>query len=481
MERVPQEFELVGGSHVPSWARGGALPDRGGRRPRSGRARISHCRRGPLGWSAVLAGGLLALAAGCIGTRPFTVLEGSKENPPVHQVAATWQPNVIYTPDPAHGGTPIPGLAGRLYLFGPEFGHPMISEGSVVVDLYDDTPVASGGKAKMLEKWHLDKDTLKRLVRKDMIGEGYTIFLPWGTYRPEITQVHLMVSYTPTKGNPLYAPSGPLNLTSNLPAPQVVSRTVASPSVPTPAGPAGPGQAPPVNPAPGTVQGLPASPAPGTAPLAQNSAPPPHPFYTPRWSGQGMAAGVPPAPPSAPQVQTPVAGPTVQPVSWPAPAAAAQPPGPLPQPQGPIPGVNVQQATWPVPNPVPGPQMPNQVAPTTSGPPVWPPQAANLQSPGAPPAMNAQPPVWPAVVGAGAPMVGPQPQYPATGMGAGQPNWPPTGVGAQPQNLVPVSGPQATCPAPAMVSQANCPAAGCNPQVPILAPGMNGTPMNWPR
>ena len=66
-----------------------------------------------------------------------------------------------------------------------------------------------------LEEWRIDKDTLKRLHKKDVIGEGYTIFLPWATYKPEIARIQLKVRYEPVKGAPLYAASSPLTLTAD--------------------------------------------------------------------------------------------------------------------------------------------------------------------------------------------------------------------------------------------------------------------------
>jgi hypothetical protein len=155
---------------------------------------------------------LAALGAGCVttGSTP-TVSDAPPAGIPC-QVVATWQPNVMYTPDPARGGISAPGLAGRLYLFGPEIDFPMGSDGSAVVDLYDMTHDPSA--PVMLERWNIDKETLKRLAKKDAIGWGYTLFLPWGSYRPDVSRVLLKVCYEPQKGTPLYAESSPVTLTN---------------------------------------------------------------------------------------------------------------------------------------------------------------------------------------------------------------------------------------------------------------------------
>ena len=61
-----------------------------------------------------------------------------------------------------------------------------------------------------LEEWHFDKETLKRLQRKDPVGVGYTLFLPWGSYRPDLKQVQLRMRFKPPNAYPLYADSAPL-------------------------------------------------------------------------------------------------------------------------------------------------------------------------------------------------------------------------------------------------------------------------------
>ena len=45
-----------------------------------------------------------------------------------------------------------------------------------------------------------------------MIGYGYTLFLPWGTYKPEINQIHLKARFVTAKGGSFYSESGRLSL-----------------------------------------------------------------------------------------------------------------------------------------------------------------------------------------------------------------------------------------------------------------------------
>jgi hypothetical protein len=185
---------------------------------------------------------ILALAAGCVSTGPWLAPVNGPPTGTVCQVAATWNNKVLFAPDPTHGGAPTPGLAGRVYLFGPDLAHPLAGDGRLSVHLYDHGPTKAGGAPVALEEWHIDKDTLKKLLRKDLVGWGYTLFLPWGTYKPEITQVYLQLSYQPPTGPPLQANGAPVTLdhegVSNF---QVVARNPA-PAGPAagPAAPAGP-------------------------------------------------------------------------------------------------------------------------------------------------------------------------------------------------------------------------------------------------
>jgi hypothetical protein len=146
--------------------------------------------------------------AGCVTTESLLHFGNAPADPPC-QVVVNWTPEVVFTPDVAHGGTAMPGLTGRLYLFGQQIKYPEEADGSLIVDLYDETP-GHGNAPVLLEQWRVDNDTLKKLKRRDRVGWGYTFFLPWATYKPEITTVHLRLRYQPAKGLPLYADNPPM-------------------------------------------------------------------------------------------------------------------------------------------------------------------------------------------------------------------------------------------------------------------------------
>jgi hypothetical protein len=157
------------------------------------------------------------LLTGCVTTSSY--IGSDRPATDICRVVAAWHPEVVFTPDPVHNGQPTPGIAGRIYLFGETIDYPRVGDGSLVVDLYRDGPASADpeslDKVVPLEEWRIDPQTLKRLKRKDAVGWGYTVFLPWGTYKPEIKKVELRVRYVPVKGSPLYAQSAPLVLDSS--------------------------------------------------------------------------------------------------------------------------------------------------------------------------------------------------------------------------------------------------------------------------
>jgi hypothetical protein len=155
--------------------------------------------------SAVLLAGLVG---GCASTGSSVSLKPAIPPAPgnPYQVHAAWENRIMVTPDVVNNGRQLVGLSGRIYLFGEEIGHPMAGDGGAVVELCDLGKLDPKGNPELLERWVIDKENLKRLLKKDTIGWGYTVFLPWNSYRPDIGKVQLQVRYLPDKGMPLYSP-----------------------------------------------------------------------------------------------------------------------------------------------------------------------------------------------------------------------------------------------------------------------------------
>lgn len=133
---------------------------------------------------------------------------------PVNHLLTYWDNHVRIVQDTQNQGAPLPGLAGRLFLFNDETHDCVDARGAVLVQMYDMTSAAPGKAPTRLAEWRFDAESLKRLKRKDRIGAGYTLFLPWDQYRPDIKEVQLQVCYAPEKGAPRYTEPQSLTLQS---------------------------------------------------------------------------------------------------------------------------------------------------------------------------------------------------------------------------------------------------------------------------
>jgi hypothetical protein len=153
----------------------------------------------------------MGLGGGCVQDN-FLHTVGVLPTEPITTIIATWSPDVASCPDPTQSGKPMPGLAGRVYFFG-RGAIPVACDGGIEVQVY---LVDADGQAvdRPLEIWQIDPGTLKRLEKRDMIGLGYSLFLPWGTYRPSISRLEFRLSYLPNQGGtPMYATPYQVTLT----------------------------------------------------------------------------------------------------------------------------------------------------------------------------------------------------------------------------------------------------------------------------
>ncbi len=122
----------------------------------------------------------------------------------VTQVVTIWADGIVAHPDPARGGLPTPGLAGRVYLFGHNKGEPVAAEGGLCVHLYDDAQPPSDQPAPR-EVWNIDQENLNLVLTKDLLGWGYNLWLPWSNYRADIRKVTLVVQYKANTGREVWS------------------------------------------------------------------------------------------------------------------------------------------------------------------------------------------------------------------------------------------------------------------------------------
>jgi hypothetical protein len=163
--------------------------------------------------AVILFGSALAAGLGCHGFSrhdesdlPIVpakqVVKPPKEGTAPGQILAVWNKQIIFGTNPANHQA-IAGLSGRVYLLEKEPGHPLTGDGTLTVELYNDTPQEKGTQSKLIETWKFPPEILTKLVQTDRLGAGYSLSLPWSTYEPGIKQVHLTVHYEPKKGEPL--------------------------------------------------------------------------------------------------------------------------------------------------------------------------------------------------------------------------------------------------------------------------------------
>ena len=73
---------------------------------------------------------------------------------------------------------------------------------------------------------------LRKFLKKDTVGWGYTMFLPWGSCQPDVTKVHLTCRYDPAGGGqPLFAAVQPLTL-EHVPPPSGLAQALTAPQPP---------------------------------------------------------------------------------------------------------------------------------------------------------------------------------------------------------------------------------------------------------
>ena len=170
----------------------------------------------------------LAVLPGCVSTGGKKGVPEQAPTGPVAQVQSLWQGRIVNTRDPVHQGAPLPGVAGRVYLFGQDFGTGLKAKGKLLVDLCESDPRGPDGQPRLLEHYEFPDEVLQRLLRKDsIIGWGYTVFLPWPEYNPEIKHVQLKVCFAPEQGTSMYEQPHQLTVRNDqAPAPPAVVERV---------------------------------------------------------------------------------------------------------------------------------------------------------------------------------------------------------------------------------------------------------------
>lgn len=162
------------------------------------------------------------------------------------EMAVGWQPRVAYLPDPARSGRMSPGVAGQMFLFGGPKLEFVQADGTLTVDLVDETPRPAGQPAATPERWQFDAATLRNLqTRDETFGKSYVLFLPWPAYKPDITKVRISARYDPESGHPLFATPSTITIDTSAPfgAPVWSDQGTTTGTKPTASAPPVPGPA----------------------------------------------------------------------------------------------------------------------------------------------------------------------------------------------------------------------------------------------
>lgn len=161
----------------------------------------------------VLACLVMSAVSGCVLLENSTATHPPEPPPlPVNEVLSIWDKSLRFAQDPTRGGAMLPGLAGRVYLLNDALKCTVDAGGSIHVVIRNVTPGAPANPAYYEVKCEFKEQDLKRLKKKDMIDNGYTLFVPWETYRPDIKQVEVQVCYTPRGGSQHYSAPTPITI-----------------------------------------------------------------------------------------------------------------------------------------------------------------------------------------------------------------------------------------------------------------------------
>jgi hypothetical protein len=182
---------------------------------------------------------------------------------PATDMGLGWRNRIAYLPDPARSGAPGPGLVGQLFLFGGSKLEFVDADGTLTVDLIDETPRPAGQPPAKPERWQFNKELLLKMRATDeTFGRSYVLFLPWPAYKPDVTRVRVAARYDPEdpkNGHTLYAAPAVITLDTSGPhgAPVWDGHTTTFSAAPGAGGTLPPGALPVARPLSETIGSVP--------------------------------------------------------------------------------------------------------------------------------------------------------------------------------------------------------------------------------
>ncbi len=138
----------------------------------------------------------------------------AKPGIPVAALLPQWSRKVEMGTNPVDN-KPMPAIVGRIYFFDAKY-NPVEADGTLTVELYDDTNRSADKPCEKLGTWNIDPKQLAKWKSSDpVVGTGYTLALPWPSYKPDIAQIQITVRYTPRSGQPLSLQDQAMTLEQN--------------------------------------------------------------------------------------------------------------------------------------------------------------------------------------------------------------------------------------------------------------------------
>jgi hypothetical protein len=160
-------------------------------------------RRSRPAFALVLALFMLAGLPGCVPE--FFTTGGADPAVVPCQITTRWEREIHFPANIKDGGKPIAQIVGTMLVY-----------------LYNDMPEAQDIK-EPLDIWVISTADVKRLERRDAAGWGYTLLLPWTSYKPDLTRVRIQVRFDRIGGkDPLYSDMNSISFeNATKPAPEI--------------------------------------------------------------------------------------------------------------------------------------------------------------------------------------------------------------------------------------------------------------------
>ena len=166
---------------------------------------------------------LLLVAPGCHSLpRRSSAAQSDKpaETERVSGAVALWSEAAL-----RQGNVPVAqGFTAKIYLYGPDSDRPVAGRGKMTVYAYDDSDVRQAGAEERGPKpdrsWEFKEAELRGLLRKDLIGLYYPLWLPCGPPAASERRCTLILCFTPASGSPVLTEPALVTLPAIRPAGQ---------------------------------------------------------------------------------------------------------------------------------------------------------------------------------------------------------------------------------------------------------------------